>query len=86
MAEKDLREPVEPRHVAFARALVAVARHHGIRDLKAEFYGGAMGQPWTRVSAHWNAGRDGEERAITLSAEVIRCCPEIASDTEASHA
>ena len=78
MSEKDNREPVEQRHVDFARALVAVAREHGVRSLKAQFYGGGMGQPWTEVSMQWSEGRHSDRSRISLRAEAIHHCTEVA--------
>lgn len=73
MAERDNRQPIEPRHVAFSQAMVKLAREHGVRDLKAEFYGGKgdLGEMWTRVSMTWHAGRHDAKNKISLRAEAI---------------
>lgn len=76
MAELDNRSPVEPRHVSFAQALVALCREHGVRHIHAEFYGGEAGERWTKVSLSWASGRHGDASMITMRAEAIYRCTE----------
>lgn len=75
--ERDNRQPIEPRHEAFARAMVAVAREHGFRDLKCDFYGGKEGEMWTRVSMAWHEGRHGSQERISMRAEAIHHITEL---------
>ena len=65
----DNRQPVEQRHIDFGREMVALARKHGVRSIKVEFYGGSVGEPWTRVTADWAEGRHGANSRITFRAE-----------------
>lgn len=80
MAELDNREPIEPRHIAFARALVALAREHGMRNLTADYYGGGFsdGLRWTKIHMSWSEGRHGDRSQITLRAEAIHHAEEVA--------
>jgi hypothetical protein len=78
MSVKDNREPIEPRHIAFAQALVALAREHGMRNLTADFYGGGLlnNERWTKVHISWAVGRHGDQSQISLRAEAIHHCAE----------
>lgn len=79
MGERDNREPIEQRHVDFARALVALAREHGVRNLTADYYGGGPldNERWTKVHMSWALGRHGDRSRISLRAEAIHHCTEI---------
>jgi hypothetical protein len=85
MDANDNRAPIEPRHVDFARAVVALARLHNVRDVKMEFHGGGPGQPWTRVSAHWNAGRQRRNIQHHPARQAIHRCSEIPDIQESAH-
>lgn len=71
-------QPVEDRHVTFARALIALAREHGADDLEVRFSltGGKLWPPgkdtgWSdaRVRFQWNEGRHGSPSRAGLYAE-----------------
>lgn len=69
-------EPIRAAHARFARALVALAREHGVGSLEVRFQRDASslfrGQPdeWSAeaVTVRWKEGRHGAENRITLQA------------------
>lgn len=74
--EKDNRQPVEQRHIDFGRDIVALARKHAMRSIRVEFYGGQIGEPWTRVTMDWSEGRHGAASSLSFKAEAIHRCKE----------
>lgn len=71
------RQPVEDRHIAFARDVVAAARRHGVRHIKGEFYGDPR---WTKVSMQWTMPGEGSVSRISLRAEASHHVEESADD------
>lgn len=72
---KDNPQPVTDAHVAFARAVVELARKHNADDIILQFRltGGrrmfeGRHDP-TRMTATWHSGRHDVEAQITLRAE-----------------
>ena len=67
---------IYPEHKAFAQAVVALAREHGMDALSVEFqFGHAMAyrgdgnsRGSDRVKMGWSSGRHGDQSRITLSA------------------
>lgn len=68
-------QPVNDEHIAFARAVVALARKHGANRLKVEF--NLSGDRrffedrcnWQTVTFDWSEGRHGDQANIGLRAE-----------------
>lgn len=84
-------QPIVDDHVAFARALVALCREHGVGsihvahfDLTAStrFFGEGQYNP-TRVSMSWSEGRHGDKNRIALRAEASVNLPESTGDGDA---
>lgn len=75
MSEAQNPQPINDPHVAFARALVALARQHSVGNLQVEFSitsSSAFREGrWngTRVKFHWSEGRHGSSSSFLLSAE-----------------
>lgn len=82
MTERDNREPIEQRHLDFGRAVVALARQYEVRHLKMEFYGGGVGQRWTKVHTQWTMGRPEAANSISFRAEAHHRCDEVAPPRE----
>lgn len=63
---------INDRHLAFARAVVALAREHAMDGLKLEFHETFRfnDQPadfnHENISMHWHSGRHGSESQIQL--------------------
>ena len=68
-------QPVDERHVAFARALIALAREHGADNLEVRFSltGSKLyrAEAWSsaRVTFNWSEGRHGSTSQAMLRAE-----------------
>lgn len=78
---RDNPEPIKDYHVAFARAVVALAREHGVGDVRLKFRRASSrmfcsdGDLWdaTEVDLTWHEGRHGADTPIKLqlSAQAI---------------
>lgn len=74
---KENPEPVKEPHIAFARAVVALAREHGcgfvdlrFRLASSRFFREERSD-YTTVRAQWAEGRRGAGGQITLDAEAV---------------
>lgn len=71
----DNEAPVRDRHVEFARAVVALAREHGVGKVSANFsltgsrFFHAGKADYTEVRMTWNEGRHGSVGQIHLQAQ-----------------
>jgi hypothetical protein len=79
--------PVRDEHVAFARALVALAREHGVGFLDATFARDAEAMrddEWNpaRVTLTWREGQHGSAGRIGLRAEAVHSVSEIKESTQ----
>lgn len=73
----DNLQPIKDYHVDFARAVIALARQHGVGDVRMQFRRASssimrhdMGQ-WdsTDVSLTWHEGRHGDKAPLELKLE-----------------
>lgn len=82
MSEK----PINDEHVAFARALVALAREHGANNLEVKFQltGGRrffeQQSNYTGLRFNWSEGRHGVPSRFALYAEAYISLPEKAEE------
>jgi hypothetical protein len=74
----DNPRPIKDYHVAFARAVVALAREHGVGQVKMEFRrassmifrtNGAERWDSNEVSLYWHEGRHGATSSVELKLE-----------------
>lgn len=74
----DNPKPIKDYHVAFARAVVALAREHGVDQVTMEFRRGwstthniEAAERWDSniVCLHWHAGRHGAPAPVELKLE-----------------
>lgn len=82
----DNPQPIKDYHIVFARAVVALAREHGVGDVRLKFRRASSTMMrrgeyhWdaTEVSLTWHEGRHGSEDQIKLElrAEAISNVPE----------
>lgn len=86
---KDNPSPVKDPHVAFARAVVALAREHGVGMVdihfhlaSSRFFRERERYDHTRIRAQWAEGRHGDGGRITLQAEATLGVPETAEQTD----
>jgi len=74
---KDNPQPIKDYHVAFARAVVAIAREHGVGDVTLSFRRASSKvlnsdeHHWdaTKVTMTWHEGRHGDKAQVELSLE-----------------
>ena len=71
---------VTERHEAFARAVVAAAREHGMDGIEMTFRHAIdardPGRQYERVSMVWSQGRHGVQVGITLATKATKDIPE----------
>ncbi|MGE8135690.1 hypothetical protein ACQKO5_18955 [Novosphingobium subterraneum] len=71
----DNHQPIKDYHVAFARAVVALARDHGVGSVKMQFRRASSlaftNEQWdaTEVSLVWHEGRHGDKAPLELKLE-----------------
>jgi hypothetical protein len=73
----DNRQPVSDHHIAFGRAIVALAREHGFSHLRVQFWGDDR-VGWDAITMDWASGRHGIKNHLTFKAEATYRCDEIA--------
>lgn len=74
---------ITDNHRDFARAMVLLARQHGIGSFNLGFSlsvraASLNGNAFGRVTMGWTEGRHGVENRITLSCEMNETLPEVA--------
>lgn len=73
----DKLQPIKDYHVAFARAVVSLAREHGVGDVRMQFRRASSAvmlrdmNQWdaTEVSLNWHEGRHGSTAPLELKLE-----------------
>lgn len=73
----DNLQPIKDYHIAFARAVVALAREHGVGDVRMQFRRASSAvmrrdiDQWdaTEVSLVWHEGRHGDKAPLELKLE-----------------
>ena len=88
--DTDNPKPIKDYHIAFARAVVALAREHGVGDVRMTFRRASSkifrtDEKWdsNEVSLRWHEGRHGSEASLefTMEARASAVVGEIASPT-----
>jgi hypothetical protein len=69
------RVPITQADIAFARAVAAIARQHGVDRFELKFHGKSP-DTWSEVTAHWSQGRHGASGKITLICNAKHECAE----------
>lgn len=74
---------VTDKHEAFARAVVAAARHHGMDAIQMTFRQAIdvrePGRCYEQVSMVWSQGRHGGTSGIALATKATKDIPEMAT-------
>lgn len=75
MSSVEDRVPITQADIAFARAVAAIARQHGLKSFELKFHGQSP-DTWSQLTAHWSQGRHGASGNITLLCNAKHECAE----------